>query len=264
MNVRFFAVETRAEFNTLAVKNPLALYWINETKELFKGDVLYGVGANASEKASGLLSKEDYAEFKKLIADLALSKAMPGQIPTMGASGSLVWNNIALRRDNDYNYKKIENTFIPLNGEVCLVDVAGYGLKAKVGNGISTFAQLPYTDDVLWQNINSLIIKGYFYNGEFYKDNAHTELLAKNTGCIYIDALNSKVYVYNGIEYSSLSGGISNATANKAGIVKLYDNLGQNVDGTMTQKAITNELNEKLEMDIIKDEEMIIFGNDII
>lgn len=262
-NVRFYAVDTRAKFNALVTKDPLALYWIAETKELFKGNVLYGTGAIASEKAAGLLSAEDYAEFKKLIADIGLQNAAPGQIPTMSAGGNLVWNNIALRRDNDYNYKKNENTFIPINGEVCLVDVAGYGLKAKIGNGISTFAQLPYTDDVLWQNINSLIVKGYFYNGQFYKDSAHTELLANNTGCIYIDAINSKVYVYNGVQYTSLSGGISNATAEVAGLVKLYDTVGQNTDGTMTQKAITNELNEKFELDVIKEEEMIVFDNDI-
>ena len=34
---------------------------------LYKGDILLGIGAEASEKASGLLSAEDYAELKKLI-----------------------------------------------------------------------------------------------------------------------------------------------------------------------------------------------------
>lgn len=262
-NVRFYVVDLRSKYDALATKDPLALYWIEETKELYKGNTLYGTGAMASELAAGLLSKEDYAEFKKLIADIGLQNAAPGQIPSMGAGGKLVWNNIALRRDNDYNYKRIENTFIPINGEVCLVDVAGYGLKAKVGNGVSTFAQLPYTDDVLWQNINSLIIKGYFYNGQFYKDSTHTELLANNTGCIYIDAVNSRVYIYNGVQYAPLSSGASNATAEVAGIVKLYDTVGKNVDGTMTQKAITNELNEKFEMDVIEEEEMIVFDNDI-
>ena len=262
-NVRFYAVDTRAKFNALVVKDPLAIYWIAETQELFKGNVLYGTGAMASEKAAGLLSAEDYAEFKKLIADIGLQNAAPGQIPTMSSGGNLVWNNIALRRDNDYNYKKIEDTFVPINGEVCLVDVAGYGLKAKVGNGVSTFAQLPYTDDVLWQNINSLIIKGYFYEGNFYKDAAHTELLANNTGCIYIDAINSKVYIYNGIQYSPLSSGVSNATAETAGVMKLYDVKGNAVDGTITQRLFTEEINEKFEMDVIEEEEMIVFDNDI-
>ena len=37
---------------------------------------------------------------------------------------------LRLRRDNDYNYARIENTFIPANGEVCLVDTANMGLRA--------------------------------------------------------------------------------------------------------------------------------------
>ena len=170
---------------------------------------------------------------------------------------------IALRRDNDYNYKKIENTFIPVNGEVCLVDVAGYGLRTKVGDGISTFAQLPYTDEVILQNINNLIVKGYFYQGKFYTDAGHTELIAGVIGRIYIDAVGSKLYTYNGINYETQNGSLPNATAETAGAVKLYDQLGQNIDGTMTQRAITNELNEKFEMDVVEEEEMVVFDVDI-
>ena len=33
-----------------------------------------------------------------------------------------------LRRDNDYNYEKVKDTFIPAKGEVCLVDTARLGL----------------------------------------------------------------------------------------------------------------------------------------
>jgi hypothetical protein len=172
-------------------------------------------------------------------------------------------SNIALRRDNDYNYKKIENTFIPANGEVCFVDVAGYGLRTKVGDGVSTFAQLPYADETILQNINSLIVKGYFYQNNFYSDANHTELLENVVGRIYIDAMSSKLYTYNGINYETQNGSLPNATAEIAGAVKLYDQLGQNTDGTMTQRAITDELNEKFEMDFIAEEEMIIFDTDI-
>ena len=55
---------------------------------------------------------------------------------------------------------------------------------------------------------------------------------------------------------------MSNATAETAGIVKLYDTVGQNIDGTMTQRAITKELNEKFELTINADEELIIFTQD--
>lgn len=179
------------------------------------------------------------------------------QIKNISLSG------IALRRDNDYNYKKIENTFIPVNGEVCFVDVAGYGLRTKVGDGVSTFAQLPYVDETILQNINSLIVKGYFYQEDFYANADHTERLESVVGRIYIDAVSSKLYTYNGISYETQNSSLPNATAEIAGAVKLYDQMGRNTDGTMTQRAITNELNEKLEMDFIAEEEMIIFDTNI-
>jgi hypothetical protein len=177
--------------------------------------------------------------------------------------GSADLSVITLRRDNDYNYKKIENTFIPANGEVCLVDVAGYGLRTKVGDGVSTFAQLPYADETILQNINSLIVKGYFYQNNFYSDANHTELLENVVGRIYIDAVSGKLYNYNGVGYETQNGSLPNATAEIAGAVKLYDQIGQNIDGTMTQRAITNELNEKFEMDVVEEEEMVVFDTDI-
>ena len=51
---------------------------------------------------------------------------------------------LRLRRDNDYNYAKIKDTFIPANGEICLVDTARNGLRAVCGDGVSTFGQLEY------------------------------------------------------------------------------------------------------------------------
>jgi hypothetical protein len=189
--------------------------------------------------------------------------AAAGQIPHMGMDGKLTWSNIALRRDNDYNYKKIENTFVPISGEVCLVDVSGYGLRAKVGNGIDVFSKLPYTDEAILRSMNSLIAKGYFYRDKFYADAEHTELLEDVVGRIYIDAVSSKLYTYNGVNYETSSGSLPSATAETAGVMKLYDQVGQNFDGTMTQRAITNELNEKFEMDVIEEEEMIVFDTDI-
>jgi len=48
---------------------------------------------------------------------------------------------IKLRRDNDYNYA---SNFVPLFGEVCLVDTAKEGLKVKVGDGITPFGSLDW------------------------------------------------------------------------------------------------------------------------
>ena len=54
---------------------------------------------------------------------------------------------VRLRRDNDYNFERIKNNFIPAHGEVILVDTAQNGLRAKVGDGYSTYAQLQFVDE---------------------------------------------------------------------------------------------------------------------
>lgn len=46
---------------------------------------------------------------------------------------------LRLRRDNDFNYAKIKDTFIPANGEICLVDTARNGLCAVCGDGVTPF-----------------------------------------------------------------------------------------------------------------------------
>lgn len=68
MGVKFISVKLKASFLALENKNPLALYWIEDTKELYKGSILFGTGAAASEQAAGLLSAEDYAKLQALIA----------------------------------------------------------------------------------------------------------------------------------------------------------------------------------------------------
>lgn len=52
------------------------------------------------------------------------------------------------------------------------------------------------------------------------------------------------------------------ATSSISGIMRLYNSIGENTDGTMTQKAITDELSEKVEVALNIGEEMLIFTQD--
>lgn len=61
--------------------------------------------------------------------------------------GERIDATIRLRRDNDFNFDLIKDSFIPMNGEVILVDTAYDGLRAKVGDGYSTYAQLQFVDE---------------------------------------------------------------------------------------------------------------------
>lgn len=56
-----------------------------------------------------------------------------------------VKTQIGLRRDTEANYELVKDTLIPVKGEVCMVDT-NKGLKFKVGDGTSTFAQLDFIE----------------------------------------------------------------------------------------------------------------------
>ena len=164
-----------------------------------------------------------------------------------------------LRRDNDYNYDKVKDKWIPADGELFLVDTARNGLRAKVGDGKSTYGQLPFADEGLALNI---IIQGYFYENEFYYDEARNEKIEPSNGKIYIDILTRKSYVYSD-SYIALSKDVEMATKDVAGISKLYDELGENTDGSINQKVITEELDEKVEMRVIDTEETLMLSTDL-
>ena len=164
---------------------------------------------------------------------------------------------VQLRRDNEYNYNKIADVFIPLNGEICLVDTPRDGLRAKCGDGKTVWQDLEYIDDY--------VVKGYFYNDKFYKDNLHTKLIEGATQKIYIDLDSRTIYFYEGNAFLSTRGEVyEQATPEKLGIMKLYQTAGDNTDGTMSQKAITDELDDKVEMYIEPESETIVFGYDIV
>ena len=161
---------------------------------------------------------------------------------------------IKLRRDNDYNYKKSGQKFIPAYGEVCFVDTARSGLRAVVGDGVTVFDNLEFADDIF--------VKAYYNKADnkFYKGADFTEEVIGNTNRIYIDLNNiNNIYYYNGEEYVMIGAGeLPTASAEVLGVMKLYNTIGNNIDGTMTQKAITDELNQKLEASV--DGETIIFS----
>lgn len=169
---------------------------------------------------------------------------------------------IRLRRDNDYNYAKIKDTFIPADGEICLVDTARYGLKAVCGDGVSTFGQLEYIGESFQQ--------GYWdhVTGAFYYDKKLTqEIVNKRENVLYLDIDSSQIYYYTGSQFKQIELGLPTASETVLGVLKLYNNTGDNTDGTMTQKAITNELENindeldtKVEVSLKEDEELVIFS----
>ena len=144
---------------------------------------------------------------------------------------------IKIRRNNLNNYEKYKDSFIPKNGELCLVDTPNTGLRVKCGDGVSTFSELDYADTIVYQ--------GYLIDGAFYTDQQQTERIEENTNKIYVDLATAKLYIYSGT-YLPISPDMPNATVDVAGVMKLYKTTGDNEDGTMTQKSITAEIGKKM------------------
>lgn len=147
---------------------------------------------------------------------------------------------ISLRRDSETNFDKIKDTFIPANGEVVLVDTIDNGLRAKIGDGISTFAILPYTDEKILNDINTVVIRGYYLNNTFFTDSTYTVELSRELNKIYIDNNSKVVYFYDGVQYIPINDTLPTASDVIAGISKLYQDGGNNIDGSMSQKAVTD------------------------
>lgn len=89
------------------------------------------------------------------------------------------------------------------------------GVATLDGNGKVPSSQLPsYVDDV---------IEGYYYNGQFYTDSAHTQLITPEIGKIYVDLDTNKTYRWGGTTYVE----ISQSTIHKyVQIMKIYDESG--------------------------------------
>lgn len=160
-----------------------------------------------------------------------------------------------LRRDNDYNYELIKDRFVPASGEVVLVDTATTGLRAKVGDGFSTYAQLHYVDE----DLRNPVLQGYYKDGEFYQDPTLSVKFQRMVNKIYIDKIKSVIYYFNGIDYILIDGILTTANSDTPGIMKLYNTTGYNIDGTMTQKSITDELDLRFKTNVDADNELLVF-----
>lgn len=138
---------------------------------------------------------------------------------------------IQLRKDTVANYELVGNNFIPENGEICIVEY-GDRLRFKCGDGLHYFNQLEYIDEN-----SGIIFYGYYLNGKFWTDSTYTVELEKSTAYLYIDRIVAgQMYTWDGTKYNPA---VPAASETVAGIMKLYQDGGSNIDGAMSQKAVT-------------------------
>lgn len=63
-----------------------------------------------------------------------------------------------------------------------------------------------YLRYIIENNIGKLTV-GYLYDGHFYKDTAHTQLIDPVENCLYLDLTSGGLYYYNGTSYVAIASG---------------------------------------------------------
>lgn len=173
-------------------------------------------------------------------------------------------STIRLRKDTQSNYNLIKDTFIPHSGEVCIVTGSNGRNRAKIGDGVSKFSELRFVDE---DTAQELIVHAYYRNSKFYTDSTYTVECEKSEYKLYIEiGGNNNVYIYNMSDdkYHAIVESIPKASENIYGIVKLYGTKGINTDGAMTQKAVSDILDTKIEAQIYdEDPETLVLGVDL-
>lgn len=82
------------------------------------------------------------------------------------------------------------------------------GVATLDANGLVPSSQLPsYVDDV---------IEGYFYNGKFYKESAHTTVISGEQGKIYVSLDTNIEYRWSGSAWVNISNPLDIATTEEA------------------------------------------------
>lgn len=112
-----FKIGTKAQFQAIATKSETTLYWLSDTQELYKGDVLFGTGALATQSAAGLLSPEDKKKLDELVSG--------------GVSGLSPVDGTIVLTDDENGGKKIGVAIAPDSGNA-LVAVEGGLFVASV------------------------------------------------------------------------------------------------------------------------------------
>lgn len=145
---------------------------------------------------------------------------------------------LRLRRDRSFAYERLQS-FIPRDGEVCIVDTSREGIRIKIGDGMTQYKQLPYVDF-------GIVLRGYLHEGSFYPNrNYLEEEKLDTTASIYIDRVQDKIYYYDENQYKEIGVNAPNASADTPGIMKLYDTWnGLASDGSVTQEALKEKFDE--------------------
>lgn len=86
-------------------------------------------------------------------------------------------------------------------------ELTNYVPKSEKGsaNGVASLDSTGKVPSSQLPSYVDAVIEGYYYNGQFYTDSAHTQLITPETGKIYVDLDTNKSYRWGGTTYVEIS-----------------------------------------------------------
>jgi hypothetical protein len=218
--VKFFAVDLKSTFEALTSKDAFALYWIMETQELYKGDVLFGMGAEATAEMAGLMSAEDKRKLDTLASIeggmhfLGVSTTDPkdGVITIDGEIITPVAGDIVIYGNKEYVCDKNGN-LVELGDEGLYLTTAQaeaeYLKKADAKNTYETKADAEKKYEELDEALNLIDITDIAWG----KKNANTtkyEVVSAVDGFLTNDSHNDlRVFIPKGSNYQKQNVGVT-------------------------------------------------------
>lgn len=159
--VKFFTVDLRSTFDALTTKDEFALYWILETQELYKGDLLFAVGKEASTASAGLMSAEDKLKLDTL-SNIDGATRFIGKSETDPLTGVITIDGKVIEpKSGDivlYNYKEyicdMNGVFVELGDEsIYLTEERANELYAKKEEADALRERIKELEDEITQSV---------------------------------------------------------------------------------------------------------------
>lgn len=124
-NVKFY-FGTQEKYDALTTRDALALYFIEDTQRLYKGNVLMATGSDATSMASGLMSSDDKAKLDSLVSGSSLD--------LVPVDGSIVIADVESGvRSIGVQISKTKGNLIAVNGDGLFAQVESLPLEKVVG-----------------------------------------------------------------------------------------------------------------------------------